>query len=169
MNKEDNKFPILVQRDSFPGMLSASSAVLDLASLAQTPTRHSNLLQPTTMPCENEFGLSPVIGKGYFGRDFSSLRPPLSTSSKTINGSGVGLSLYKLGEGASLDAGFGSHNCGNLSAPAASNLGFGFDGPDGYSLALGSNDPNVQNLIGIAARHNHHEKNGHTCQASVTG
>ncbi|KAI8456798.1 hypothetical protein BY996DRAFT_8685612 [Phakopsora pachyrhizi] len=149
MNKEDNKFPILVQRDSFPGMQDKNG---------------SSLLPPSSSS-----GLSPVIGKGYFGRDFSSLRPPLSTSSKTINSSGVGLSLYKLGEGASLDAGFGSHNRGNLSAPAASNLGFGFDGPDGYSLALGSNDPNVQNLIGIAARHNHHEKNGHTCQASVTG
>jgi len=32
MNTDDDKFPILVRRDSFPGMLSASSAALDLAS-----------------------------------------------------------------------------------------------------------------------------------------
>ncbi|KAI8455977.1 hypothetical protein BY996DRAFT_6412767 [Phakopsora pachyrhizi] len=204
MNMEDNKFLFLVQRDSFPGMLSASSAALDLASLAQIPPCHSNLLRPTTMPCENEWSpfdspmglknqthprakaigappsippiiltspkqdkngssllppssssrLNPVIGKGYSGRDFSILRPPLSTSSKTINGSGPGLSLYQLGEGASLEARFGPYNSGNISASAASNLGFGFDGPDGYDLALGSNDANAQNLIGIIARHN---------------
>ncbi|KAI8449397.1 hypothetical protein BY996DRAFT_6418514 [Phakopsora pachyrhizi] len=173
MNMEDNKILILVQRDSFLGMLSASSAALGLASLAQIPPCHSNLLQPTTMPCENEWSpfdsptglknqtnpsakaigappsippiifpmiltspkqdkngsslfpplsssrLNPVIGKGYSGRDFSRLRPPLSTSSKTINGSGLGLSLYQLGEGASLEAGFGPYNGGNISASAA--------------------------------------------------
>ncbi|KAH9820580.1 hypothetical protein DFH28DRAFT_629711 [Melampsora americana] len=47
MNTDDDKFPILVRRDSFPGMLSASSAALDLAPLAQTPPRHSNLMRPT--------------------------------------------------------------------------------------------------------------------------
>ncbi|MBW0525349.1 hypothetical protein O181_065064 [Austropuccinia psidii MF-1] len=48
MNTDDDKFPILVRRDSFPGMLSASSAALDLAPLAQTPPRHVNLIRPTT-------------------------------------------------------------------------------------------------------------------------
>ncbi|OAV97205.1 hypothetical protein PTTG_26079 [Puccinia triticina 1-1 BBBD Race 1] len=46
MNTDDDKFPILVRRDSFPGLLSASSAALDLAPLAQTPPRHSNLTRP---------------------------------------------------------------------------------------------------------------------------
>ncbi|CAG8505511.1 3182_t:CDS:10 [Ambispora leptoticha] len=41
MNTDNDKFPILVRRDSFPGMLSASSAALDLAPLAQTSPRHT--------------------------------------------------------------------------------------------------------------------------------
>ncbi|CAG8568058.1 7496_t:CDS:10 [Ambispora gerdemannii] len=41
MNTDNDKFPILVRRDSFPGMLSASSAALDLAPLAQTSPRHA--------------------------------------------------------------------------------------------------------------------------------
>ncbi|KAI9759398.1 MAG: hypothetical protein M4579_002387 [Chaenotheca gracillima] len=36
MNATDDKFPILVRRDDFPGLLSASSAALDLA-LSQSP------------------------------------------------------------------------------------------------------------------------------------
>ncbi|KAI5474402.1 pumilio RNA binding protein, partial [Pseudohyphozyma bogoriensis] len=36
MNTDDDKFPILVRRDSYPGILSASSAALDLAPLSQT-------------------------------------------------------------------------------------------------------------------------------------
>ncbi|CAG8515447.1 28444_t:CDS:10 [Gigaspora margarita] len=43
MHTDDDKFPILVRRDSYPGMLSASSAALDLASLRQTPSRHRGL------------------------------------------------------------------------------------------------------------------------------
>ncbi|CAG8555269.1 2021_t:CDS:10 [Cetraspora pellucida] len=43
MHGDDDKFPILVRRDSYPGMLSASSAALDLASLRQTPSRHRGL------------------------------------------------------------------------------------------------------------------------------
>ncbi|CAG8584137.1 8318_t:CDS:10, partial [Racocetra fulgida] len=43
MHSDDDKFPILVRRDSYPGMLSASSAALDLASLRQTPSRHRGL------------------------------------------------------------------------------------------------------------------------------
>ncbi|CAG8441823.1 3665_t:CDS:10 [Scutellospora calospora] len=43
MHTDDDKFPILVRRDSYPGMLSASSAALDLASLRQTSSRHRGL------------------------------------------------------------------------------------------------------------------------------
>ncbi|CAG8547830.1 6137_t:CDS:10 [Acaulospora morrowiae] len=43
MHSDDDKFPILVRRDSYPGMLSASSAALDLAPLPQTPSRHRGL------------------------------------------------------------------------------------------------------------------------------
>ncbi|GAA98967.1 uncharacterized protein L969DRAFT_546634 [Mixia osmundae IAM 14324] len=39
LNTDDDKFPILVRRDSYPGILSASSAALDLAPLSQTPPR----------------------------------------------------------------------------------------------------------------------------------
>lgn len=39
MNTDDDKFPILVRRDSYPGILSAASAALDLAPLSQTPPR----------------------------------------------------------------------------------------------------------------------------------
>ncbi|KAA1116357.1 hypothetical protein PGT21_010560 [Puccinia graminis f. sp. tritici] len=55
MNTDDDKFPILVRRDSFPGLLSASSAALDLAPLAQTPPRHSNLVRPTTTARGNDW------------------------------------------------------------------------------------------------------------------
>ncbi|KAF7882633.1 uncharacterized protein EAF02_005996 [Botrytis sinoallii] len=41
MNATDDKFPILVRRDEFPGLLSASSAALDLA-LSQSPAPESN-------------------------------------------------------------------------------------------------------------------------------
>ncbi|CAG8438234.1 8891_t:CDS:10 [Diversispora eburnea] len=43
MHSDDDKFPILVRRDSFPGMLSASSAALDLAPLPQSPSRNRGL------------------------------------------------------------------------------------------------------------------------------
>ncbi|KDN49895.1 ARM repeat-containing protein [Tilletiaria anomala UBC 951] len=39
LQEDDDKFPVLIRRDSFPGMLSASSAALDLAPLSQTPPR----------------------------------------------------------------------------------------------------------------------------------
>ncbi|KAI8455326.1 hypothetical protein BY996DRAFT_6413236 [Phakopsora pachyrhizi] len=148
MNMEDNKFPILVQRDSFPGMPAGlgEGHISETCKYGQFEQKSLSLIT-----CN---GLNPVIGKGYSGRDFSRLRPPLSTSSKTINSSGLGLSLYQLGKGASLDAGFVPYNGGSLGASAASNLGFGFHGPDGYGLPLGSNDANAQNLIGITARCN---------------
>ncbi|TVY35633.1 Pumilio domain-containing protein [Lachnellula subtilissima] len=41
MNATDDKFPILVRRDDYPGLLSASSAALDLA-LSQSPGPDSN-------------------------------------------------------------------------------------------------------------------------------
>ncbi|CAD6449773.1 79d3e87a-06a9-425a-8ebf-7e366b9582fa [Sclerotinia trifoliorum] len=41
MNATDDKFPILVRRDEYPGLLSASSAALDLA-LSQSPAPESN-------------------------------------------------------------------------------------------------------------------------------
>ncbi|TVY49376.1 Pumilio domain-containing protein [Lachnellula occidentalis] len=41
MNATDDKFPILVRRDEYPGLLSASSAALDLA-LSQSPGPDSN-------------------------------------------------------------------------------------------------------------------------------
>ncbi|PQE29768.1 hypothetical protein CJF32_00000430 [Rutstroemia sp. NJR-2017a WRK4] len=41
MNATDDKFPILVRRDEFPGLLSASSAALDLA-LSQSPAPEAN-------------------------------------------------------------------------------------------------------------------------------
>ncbi|PWN50080.1 hypothetical protein IE53DRAFT_293089, partial [Violaceomyces palustris] len=37
LQDDDDKFPILVRRDSFPDVLSASSAALDLAPLSQAP------------------------------------------------------------------------------------------------------------------------------------
>ncbi|CAI2166966.1 15262_t:CDS:10 [Funneliformis geosporum] len=43
MHTDDDKFPILVRRDSYPGMLSASSAALDLAPLPQSTSRHRAL------------------------------------------------------------------------------------------------------------------------------
>ncbi|KAH9440172.1 hypothetical protein Pst134EB_030800 [Puccinia striiformis f. sp. tritici] len=55
MNTDDDKFPILVRRDSFPGLLSASSAALDLAPLAQTPPRHSNLVRQSTTARGNDW------------------------------------------------------------------------------------------------------------------
>ncbi|KNZ61417.1 uncharacterized protein VP01_1402g4 [Puccinia sorghi] len=55
MNTDDDKFPILVRRDSFPGLLSASSAALDLAPLAQTPPRHANLVRPITTSRGNDW------------------------------------------------------------------------------------------------------------------
>ncbi|CAH7667257.1 hypothetical protein PPACK8108_LOCUS1661 [Phakopsora pachyrhizi] len=155
---EDNKFPILVQRDSFPGMraksIGAPPSIPPIISpiISTSPKQDKNV--SSLLPPSSFSGLNPVIGKGYSGRDFSRLRPPLSTSSKTINSSGLGLSLYQLGKGASLDAGFVPYNGGSLGASAASNLGFGFHGPDGYGLPLGSNDANAQNLIGITARCN---------------
>ena len=39
--EDDDKFPVLIRRDSYPGMLSASSAALDLAPLSQTPRGNS--------------------------------------------------------------------------------------------------------------------------------
>lgn len=39
MNADDDKFPVLIRRDSYPGILSAGSAALDLASLSQTPPK----------------------------------------------------------------------------------------------------------------------------------
>ncbi|KAA8573651.1 hypothetical protein MFRU_001g03850 [Monilinia fructicola] len=41
MSATDDKFPILVRRDEYPGLLSASSAALDLA-LSQSPAPESN-------------------------------------------------------------------------------------------------------------------------------
>jgi len=55
MNTDDDKFPILVRRDSFPGLLSASSAALDLAPLAQAPPRHTNLVRPITTSRGNDW------------------------------------------------------------------------------------------------------------------
>lgn len=55
MNTDDDKFPILVRRDSFPGMLSASSAALDLAPLAQTPPRHNTFIRPSTTSRGNDW------------------------------------------------------------------------------------------------------------------
>ncbi|CEH14061.1 Translational repressor MPT5/PUF4 and related RNA-binding proteins (Puf superfamily) [Ceraceosorus bombacis] len=40
LKEEDDDFPVLIRRDSYPGMLSASSAALDLAPLAQAPRSH---------------------------------------------------------------------------------------------------------------------------------
>ncbi|CAG8483565.1 22051_t:CDS:10, partial [Gigaspora rosea] len=52
MHTDDDKFPILVRRDSYPGMLSASSAALDLASLRQTSSRHNTA---SNNGCSNGF------------------------------------------------------------------------------------------------------------------
>ncbi|KAI9872792.1 MAG: hypothetical protein M1830_001186 [Pleopsidium flavum] len=43
MNATDDKFPILVRRDEYPGLLSASSAALDLA-LSQSPGPESEVI-----------------------------------------------------------------------------------------------------------------------------
>ncbi|GES90776.1 ARM repeat-containing protein [Rhizophagus clarus] len=40
MNADDDLFPVLIRRDSYPGMLSACSAALDLAPLPQSTSRH---------------------------------------------------------------------------------------------------------------------------------
>ncbi|MCO5585257.1 hypothetical protein L7F22_039190 [Adiantum nelumboides] len=39
LNEDDNSFPVLIRHDSHPGMLSASSAALDLAPLSQAQNR----------------------------------------------------------------------------------------------------------------------------------
>ncbi|CAG8451632.1 421_t:CDS:2 [Paraglomus brasilianum] len=51
MNTNDDKFPILVRRDSHPGMLSASSTALDLASLTPTSSdRKSDGISSKSIP-----------------------------------------------------------------------------------------------------------------------
>ncbi|KAL8278430.1 hypothetical protein RQP46_009120 [Phenoliferia psychrophenolica] len=60
MNTDDDKFPILVRRDSYPGILqlSASSAALDLAPLSQTPShaqRSNNFSASTGRPGASEW------------------------------------------------------------------------------------------------------------------
>lgn len=47
MNDTDDKFPILVRRDGYPGLLSASSAALDLA-LSQSPGPEAQLHDATS-------------------------------------------------------------------------------------------------------------------------
>ncbi|KAK0127550.1 hypothetical protein ONS96_007084 [Cadophora gregata f. sp. sojae] len=65
MNGAENKFPILVRRDEYPGVLSASSAALDLA-LSQSPgpdtngwgaiSRHRSSQSQQSLPSNNSQG-----------------------------------------------------------------------------------------------------------------
>ncbi|UZO12630.1 uncharacterized protein OCT59_004156 [Rhizophagus irregularis] len=55
MNTDDDLFPVLIRRDSYPGMLSACSAALDLAPLPQSTPRHR---------CVDSFAFCQKPGEG---------------------------------------------------------------------------------------------------------
>lgn len=60
MNTDDDKFPVLIRRGdgSGPGVLSASSAALDLAPLSQTPSRGAD------WPASFATGAQPTVSSG---------------------------------------------------------------------------------------------------------
>ncbi|KAI8442587.1 hypothetical protein BY996DRAFT_6429134 [Phakopsora pachyrhizi] len=147
-----------------PASLSTSLSTNDIGTLSYilpiitpviltSPKQDKNV--SSLFPASLSSRIKPVIGKGYSGQKFSSLRPPLAVSSNTIDERDLYLSIYQLGEGTSLDARYGPYNSGNLSASAVLSLGFGVDGPDEHGLAFVRNDTsNGKNLIVKAARYN---------------
>ncbi|KAL8807010.1 MAG: hypothetical protein Q9182_000991 [Xanthomendoza sp. 2 TL-2023] len=62
MNATDDKFPILVRRDEYPGLLSASSAALDLA-LSQSPGPESQTNGWTSFGHSTQSSVSQTHGK----------------------------------------------------------------------------------------------------------
>ncbi|KAH7413111.1 armadillo-type protein [Cadophora sp. MPI-SDFR-AT-0126] len=87
MNGAENKFPILVRRDEYPGVLSASSAALDLA-LSQSPgpdtngwgaiSRHRPSQSQQSLPSNNSQGQGLSQANGSSSSNGNGPESPLS-------------------------------------------------------------------------------------------
>lgn len=87
MNGAENKFPILVRRDEYPGVLSASSAALDLA-LSQSPgpdsngwgaiSRHRSSQSQQSLPSSNSQGQGLSQANGSSSSNTTGPESPLS-------------------------------------------------------------------------------------------
>ncbi|KAH7370544.1 armadillo-type protein, partial [Rhexocercosporidium sp. MPI-PUGE-AT-0058] len=87
MNGAENKFPILVRRDEYPGLLSASSAALDLA-LSQSPgpdtngwgaiSRHRPSQSQQSLPSNNSQGQGISQANGSSSSNNNGPESPLS-------------------------------------------------------------------------------------------
>ena len=73
LQEDDDKFPILVRRDSFPDVLSASSAALDLAPLSQTAKESRGDSKSPKLSEWPQFGAN--AGGDHSRDDTSSQRP----------------------------------------------------------------------------------------------
>ncbi|KAL8838035.1 MAG: hypothetical protein Q9170_002316 [Blastenia crenularia] len=97
MNATDDKFPILVRRDEYPGLLSASSAALDLA-LSQSPGpesqangwtpfgRHSSQssVSQNTMKAQSN-GQSTAVGSAVSSSNIAQQSPEAIGTSRNAN------------------------------------------------------------------------------------